>query len=229
MSLKLKNIQVDANAVQKNISTNGSVGDRDVSVKAHVNANLKDDWTAKLTVTDKTASDLAKNVSANPAGARLEINKGDELRVGYNLEKSAVFAGVARPVTLSNRDVKLSAEYNQGEANEISLEASHDLDKNTNITLNYGVGNQELTARMRYRMDNSTIKPEVNVRTQAWKVALEHKLTDQDRLEATMAKDADPTLAYVRNQDGIEIRLDAPVRSDIAANARVRVQRTFDL
>ena len=35
--------------------------------------------------------------------------------------------------------------------------------------------------------------------------------------------------AYIRNQDGVELRLEAPVRSDIAARASIRVQRTFVL
>ena len=35
--------------------------------------------------------------------------------------------------------------------------------------------------------------------------------------------------AYIRNQDGVELRLEAPVRSDIAARASIRVQRTFEL
>lgn len=93
----------------------------------------------------------------------------------------------------------------------------------------YGVHNQELNAKLRYRMDNSTVTPEVNLSNQHWRVTLEHKLTNQDTLEASMAKGEDPHLAYIRNQDGVEVRLEAPVRSDIAASARIRVQRTFDL
>ena len=93
----------------------------------------------------------------------------------------------------------------------------------------YGVHNKELTAALRYRMDNSTIEPQVNLSNQHWKVSLEHKLSAQDHVEAHLEKDNDPRLAYVRNQDGVEVRLEAPVRSDIAASARIRVQRTFDL
>lgn len=65
--------------------------------------------------------------------------------------------------------------------------------------------------------------------TQHWKVQLDHKLSAQDALEAVLEKGDDPRLAYIRTQDGVELRLEAPVRSDIAARASIRVQRTFDL
>lgn len=68
-----------------------------------------------------------------------------------------------------------------------------------------------------------------NVATQHWKVQLDHKLSAQDALEAVLEKGDDPRLAYIRTQDGVELRLEAPVRSDIAARASIRVQRTFDL
>jgi hypothetical protein len=93
----------------------------------------------------------------------------------------------------------------------------------------YGVHNQELSAKMRYKLDNSTVTPEVNVATQHWRVQLDHKVSNQDRLEAVLEKGDDPRLAYIRNQDGVELRLEAPVRSDIAARASIRVQRTFEL
>jgi PBP1b-binding outer membrane lipoprotein LpoB len=58
MSLKLNNVQLDAQARQDGISTNGKLGDRSASLKANVNASLPEGWSAKLTVTDKTASDV---------------------------------------------------------------------------------------------------------------------------------------------------------------------------
>jgi hypothetical protein len=229
MSFALKNVNVDVNAAQEGISTNGKLGDRSVGVKANVNATLPEGWAAKLTVTDKTARDLAKNVSVNPAGASLQINNGDRVRLQYNLEKQRANVRVAHKVNVSNKDIHCSAEYQQGDNHEVDLEASHDLDDNTNITLSYGVHNQELSAKMRYKLDNSTVTPEVNVATQHWRVQLDHKVSNQDRLEAVLEKGDDPRLAYIRNQDGVELRLEAPVRSDIAAKASIRVQRTFEL
>ena len=58
MSFALKNVNVDVNAAQEGISTNGKLGDRSVGVKANVNATLPEGWSAKLTVTDKTARDV---------------------------------------------------------------------------------------------------------------------------------------------------------------------------
>jgi len=230
MSLKLNNVQLDAQARQDGISTNGKLGDRSASLKANVNASLPEGWSAKLTVTDKTASDLAKNVSLRPAGANLELRNGDRVRLGFNLHSQKVQINARQNVNVANREVQVDAEYRQGERDhEVDVEASHELDSNTRVRLNYGVHNKELTAALRYRMDNSTIEPQVNLSNQHWKVSLEHKLSSQDHVEAHLEKDNDPRLAYVRNQDGVEVRLEAPVRSDIAASARIRVQRTFDL
>ena len=58
----------------------------------------------------------------------------------------------------------------------------------------YGVHNQELVASMRYKLDNSTVTPEINIATQHWKVELAHKISNQDSLEATLEKGDDPRL-----------------------------------
>ncbi len=98
------------------------------------------------------------------------------------------------------------------------------------IQRSYGVHNKEILAKGKYTIDNSSIAPEFNVSNSAWKVTLAHKLTSNDKLEAVVASGgADPQLSYTRNQDGVELRIEAPVRSDIAANASIRVQRTIDL
>ncbi len=54
----LKNLQVDAKATQKDITTSGKLGDRNVGVKVNLNASLPEGYSARLTVTDKTASDV---------------------------------------------------------------------------------------------------------------------------------------------------------------------------
>jgi hypothetical protein len=103
------------------------------------------------------------------------------------------------------------------------------LDSSATVTLCYGVHNQALVCKGKYTVDNSSVSPEFNVKTNDWKVTLNHKLTANDKLEAVAAKGKDVTLAYTRTQDGVELTLDAPVRADIAANATIRVQRTFEL
>ena len=72
MSFALKNVNVDVNAAQEGISTNGKLGDRSVGVKANVNATLPEGWAAKLTVTDKTARD----VRMPPTRARVQWTAG---------------------------------------------------------------------------------------------------------------------------------------------------------
>lgn len=65
----LKNIQIDAKATQHDVSTSGKVGDRSFSVKSKLNANLADGWTARLTLTDKTASAVRGSRRCAPSRA----------------------------------------------------------------------------------------------------------------------------------------------------------------
>ena len=91
--------------------------------------------------------------------------------------------------------------------------------------------NSELLAKGEYKLDSSTLFGELNTNGNAWKVRLQHKLSDEDKLEAELKSDANnvPTLKYTREQDGVLFTLSAPVSSDIRADAKLSIKRTFEL
>ena len=80
-------------------------------------------------------------------------------------------------------------------------------------------------------MDANRVEVNGKLNAKTWNVKLTHELSKQDKLEATVdSKDVQkPTLAYSRTQDGVTLTLSAPVSSDISADAKLSVVRTFDL
>ena len=80
-------------------------------------------------------------------------------------------------------------------------------------------------------MDANRVEVNGKLKEQSWSVKLTHELSKQDKLEATV-KSSDvqkPVLSYSRTQDGVTLTLSAPVSSDISADAKLSVVRTFDL
>jgi hypothetical protein len=81
-------------------------------------------------------------------------------------------------------------------------------------------------------IDKSTIEGDVNVNNgNRWKASIVHALSKTDEVKAAVNSDksGEPVLSYTRKQDGMELSLSAPVRSDICAAANFKITRTFDL
>ena len=88
-----------------------------------------------------------------------------------------------------------------------------------------------MTGKGSYKMDASRVEGSVKLNAREWNVKLTHELSKQDKLEAELKSESSstPTLRYTRQQDGVELSVSAPVSSDIRADAKLSIKRTFEL
>ena len=96
----------------------------------------------------------------------------------------------------------------------------------------YDTNNSNINLKAKYVVDKSTIEGDVNVNNgNRWKASIVHALSKTDEVKAAIDgdKSGEPVLSYTRRQDGMELSLSAPVRSDICAAANFKITRTFDL
>ena len=96
----------------------------------------------------------------------------------------------------------------------------------------YNTNGGDVNVKAKYVIDDSTIEAEAKVTNGTrWKASVVHKLSKQDEIKAEVdgEKAAEPKLTYTRRQDGMELSLCAPVSSNITADARFKITRTFDL
>ena len=96
----------------------------------------------------------------------------------------------------------------------------------------YNTNGGDINVKAKYVIDDSTIEAEAKVNNGTrWKASVVHKLSKQDEIKAVVdgEKAAEPTLTYTRRQDGMELSLCAPVSSNITADARFKITRTFEL
>jgi hypothetical protein len=100
------------------------------------------------------------------------------------------------------------------------------------LVRSYNTNGGDVNVKGKYVIDDSTIEAEAKVTNGTrWKASVVHKLSKQDEIKAEVdgEKAAEPKLTYTRRQDGMELSLCAPVSSNIKADARFKITRTFDL
>lgn len=236
MSVSFKNFVVEASATQRGIrvsSPSGDVSDHAATVTANI--NLPEGLRAKVHINDKTASSILKNPSSMPSGISAEIIH-DKASLLYNLETQRATVKINHNMNVSDREIRALVTYKQEGDNNVDIELSHAPTKESDVTAIYNIGSSDVTLKGRYELDEkTTIEPVVGRSGKSgaisWNVKAIHRMTSSDKIEARINSDkpSEPHLSYTRTQDGVDLIISAPLSSDIAADASVKINRTFAL
>jgi len=229
-------VNVEAKATQRGISVSspsGDVSESSAVMTAHI--NLPENLKAKINFNDKTASSFMKSPSSMPAGVTAEIIH-DKASLLYNLETQRATIKVNHSMAIADRDVRMLATYKQEGDNNIDIQLSHAPSKDMDVSCIYNVGSSDVTVKGIYTMDEkTTVEPECRRMGKNgainWNVKAVHRMSSADRIEAHIHSEdpSAPRISYTRTQDGVDLTIGAPLSANIAADASVKINRTFYL